>query len=78
MKPGSDAGAAMLRAVQERHPRFKVAVLADLALARRQRGDLRKLTSRSALAFELPAPRYPDRSAPRAPRRDRVGTAVGR
>ncbi|HEV2642184.1 MAG TPA: hypothetical protein VGT98_05740, partial [Candidatus Elarobacter sp.] len=53
MKHGSDAGATMLREVQERHPRFKDAVLADLALARRQRGDLRKLTSRAALAFEV-------------------------
>jgi serine O-acetyltransferase len=43
----------MLRAVQERHPPFKEAVLADLALARRQRGDQRRLTSRAALAFEV-------------------------
>ena len=43
----------MLRAVQDRHPPFKQAVLADLALARRQRGDRRTLTSRAALAFEV-------------------------
>ena len=43
----------MLRAVQERHPRFKEAVLADLAVARRQRGDQRRLTSRAAVLREL-------------------------
>jgi serine O-acetyltransferase len=49
----ADAGATMLRAVQLRHPGFKRAVLADLAVARRQRGDTRRLTSRTALAVEL-------------------------
>jgi serine O-acetyltransferase len=43
----------MLRAVQERHPPFKEAVLADLTLARRARGDQRRLTSRVALVREV-------------------------
>ena len=54
MKPRAGAEAhSLLRAVQERHPRLKEAVLADLALARRQRGDQRQLTTRVAVFFEL-------------------------
>jgi serine O-acetyltransferase len=44
---------ALLRTVQERHPRLKDAVLADFALARRQRGDVRRLNSRGRVAFEI-------------------------
>ncbi len=44
---------ALLRSRQQRHPLLKEAVLADLELARRQRGDHRKLTSRVAIAFEI-------------------------
>ncbi len=43
----------LLRAVQQRHPRFKEAVLADLALERRERGDDRRLPSKVALIGEL-------------------------
>jgi len=54
VKPRAGAEAhSLLRAVQERHPRLKEAVLADLALARRQRGDQRQLTTRVAVFFEL-------------------------
>jgi len=41
-----------LRAVQERHPPFKAAVLADLKLALRQRGDHRSLTTKGQIVFE--------------------------
>ena len=43
----------MLRAVQERHPPFKEAVLADLTLALRQRGDQRSVRSRAAFLREV-------------------------
>ncbi len=42
-----------LQSIQERHPGLKEAVLADLSLARRQRGDTRKLKSRAQVAKEL-------------------------
>jgi serine O-acetyltransferase len=42
-----------LRSVQERHPRFKDAVLADLTLTRRYRGDQRRLRSRVAVGREV-------------------------
>lgn len=43
----------MLRAVQVRHPGFKAAVLADLSVARRQRGERGRLTSRAAVVREV-------------------------
>ncbi len=43
----------LLRSRQQRHPGLKEAVLADFALARRQRGDRRRLASRLQLAVEL-------------------------
>jgi serine O-acetyltransferase len=52
-KRRDDAGATMLRKVQLRHPGFKAAVLADLSLARRQRGDHDRLTSRAAVVREV-------------------------
>jgi serine O-acetyltransferase len=44
---------ALMRSVQAQHPGFKQAVLADLALARRARGEDRQLTSRPAIIFEM-------------------------
>ena len=52
LRTGADDG-SLLRSVQDRHPPFKEAVLADLALARRLRGDQRRLTSRAAVLREL-------------------------
>jgi serine O-acetyltransferase len=52
-KRNAGAGATMLRKVQLRHPGFKTAVLADLAVARRQRGDHDRLTSRAAVVREV-------------------------
>ena len=43
----------LLRRVQEQHPPFAKAVLADLAIARRQRGDTGELTSRWAVIREV-------------------------
>ena len=44
----------LIRAVRQRHPRFKEAVLADLALgASRSRRPQHRFTSRSATLFEL-------------------------
>jgi serine O-acetyltransferase len=50
---GSSEARALMRARQLRHPPLKEAVLADLAVARRQRGDQRKLRTRAQLAVEL-------------------------
>jgi serine O-acetyltransferase len=52
-KRADTVGATMLREVQLRHPNFKAAVLADLAVARRQRGDHDRLTSRAAVVREV-------------------------
>ena len=52
-RKGADAGSRMLRAVQKRHPPFKEAVLADLTLALRQRGDQRDVRSRAAFLREV-------------------------
>jgi serine O-acetyltransferase len=43
----------LVRAVQQRHPKFKEAVLADLAVERRGRGEHNTLGSRAATLFEL-------------------------
>jgi serine O-acetyltransferase len=43
----------LIRAVQERHPAFRTAVLADLSIARKQRGDMRRLTSRRDVVREV-------------------------
>jgi len=44
---------SVLREVQRRHPAFKAAVLADLRLALRQRGDERSLGTKSEIAREV-------------------------
>jgi serine O-acetyltransferase len=44
---------AFLRERQARHPGFREAVLADLAFARRQRGETGALTSRAAVAYQV-------------------------
>jgi serine O-acetyltransferase len=43
----------LIRAIQQRHPRFKEAVLADFKLERLGRGEHEPLTSRSQVMFEL-------------------------
>jgi serine O-acetyltransferase len=52
LRTGAEDG-SLLRNVQVRHPPFNEAVIADLTLALRQRGDQRSLTSRAALVREV-------------------------
>jgi serine O-acetyltransferase len=42
-----------MQAIHTRHPRFKDAVLGDLAMEHRQRGEQRPLTSRAVVVFEV-------------------------
>jgi serine O-acetyltransferase len=42
-----------LKAIQQRHPAFKAAVLADFRIERRMRGDVEPIRSKSQLFFEI-------------------------
>lgn len=42
-----------MRSLQQRHPAFRAAVLADMQLERRARGELTPLTSRTAVRLEV-------------------------